>query len=306
MFESRFNFLPFSKEHQNRENTLETLQTSFIDSVKEGKLENTKMVMEQASKFRSSRVRKSANEVLIISGFDINLQDEAGLTALHWATINGNISMMQLLLIYNADIDIPDIAGQTVFHKAAAHSNPKVLEALMNHYETCLDLSDRSKPYPKSPLSEAITNLRIENVALLLKCGARVDRPINQLHYLINHRWSHEHNVTSITEIASLLMHYGARVSLREKSSQQFEALPTAVKEAINNFPGQFQRPLLNLTTLETLIKQYAQKCIANSMASNLGSAHIPSGYECSKITTFSTSNIPRTQDPGLYIYSRL
>ncbi|XP_071941669.1 inversin-like isoform X2 [Antedon mediterranea] len=54
---------------------------------------------------------------------DVDLQDKANRTALHWSASYGNEEAIKMLIKYNSNIGIPDIEGKTPLHWAAKADN---------------------------------------------------------------------------------------------------------------------------------------------------------------------------------------
>lgn len=68
---------------------------------------------------------------LLESGSNINMTDQQGATAFHYAAIHGNLSAVDLLIKEGAEIDKRDINGSTALHRAAKHGVEEMVEFLI-------------------------------------------------------------------------------------------------------------------------------------------------------------------------------
>jgi ankyrin repeat protein len=74
-------------------------------------------------------------KMLSYDGLDLNMRDNSGYTALHFAVQNGNADMVLLLLENKADIDIQDNLGNTPLWRAVSN-NPddrNIINMLIKH-----------------------------------------------------------------------------------------------------------------------------------------------------------------------------
>jgi hypothetical protein len=69
---------------------------------------------------------------LIKNKFLVYDYDYTGKTALHWATIRSNYSIMELLLQYHTDVDAKDLLSRTPLHYAALHNDITSIKLLLS------------------------------------------------------------------------------------------------------------------------------------------------------------------------------
>ncbi|KAF4948637.1 hypothetical protein FGADI_9541 [Fusarium gaditjirri] len=91
-------------------------------------LKATKGAIQQASKYGHDTVIT----LLLNAGFDINLQDYSGQTALHCAAGYGKLKAVKLLLEERAKPDLQDLDGRTALHYAAGHGDTEIVRTLLN------------------------------------------------------------------------------------------------------------------------------------------------------------------------------
>ena len=65
------------------------------------------------------------SELLVSSGANVNIRNSYGFTALHDASIYGRLEIVQLLLCQGADMSIRDNDGITALHRASSYSDLK-------------------------------------------------------------------------------------------------------------------------------------------------------------------------------------
>jgi ankyrin repeat protein len=128
-------------------------------------------------------------------GANVNAKDENGLTALHHASANGDIEIVQMLLSHqsalrssegNSLVDDQDINVQTLpnsstgdplkkttpFHLAVENGHTKVVKIFLNHSSYDSSLTDGEN---RTALHLAVTNNNLEIINLLLSSNI----PIN-------------------------------------------------------------------------------------------------------------------------------
>ena len=69
-------------------------------------------------------------ELMLVDGVDIDAQNEAGQTLLHWAAQRGRLDAVELLIRHGAALDIEDKSGQTPLQSALERGHAEVAELL--------------------------------------------------------------------------------------------------------------------------------------------------------------------------------
>ncbi len=153
---------------------------------------------------------KDAVRALIKQAVDVNAAQGDGMTALHWASLNGDAELAQLLLYAGANVRATTrLGGYSPLYLAAKAGHAKVIDALLNAgtnpNSTAVD--------GLTPLMMAASSGNAEAVELLVKRGADV-----------NARES-ENGQTPLAFAAAFnrpeairtLLQYGARIDLASK-----------------------------------------------------------------------------------------
>lgn len=104
--------------------------------------------------------------------FDINAQDEEGLTPLHLAAMRSVICVVRLLAA-GADPSILTKNGRSVLHLACRARKSEIVGFLLQ--ETGNQLLDKADSFARTPLHDACTSGRPESVYYLLKAGAKIN-----------------------------------------------------------------------------------------------------------------------------------
>jgi ankyrin repeat protein len=116
-----------------------------------------------------ARIRYLDAAALILkNGGDVDVEDEEGKTALHWAAMNGKIDLCNLLLQHDADINAKDNKGWTPLHFAAAEGHHSTASWLCEHGST---LNARTVS-GSTPLFFAVDGDHIATVGVLIRAGA--------------------------------------------------------------------------------------------------------------------------------------
>lgn len=130
-------------------------------------------------KWKSFAVRALNNERAISAAveckIDINIQDDNGWTALHWAAVRGDVDAVRFLIAAGANSEAQEKCGATALHYAAHRGSVAVAQQL-------LDVgADANKPdaWGWIPLHEAAENGHIEVATLLLQNGANTEAKNN-------------------------------------------------------------------------------------------------------------------------------
>ena len=148
---------------------------------------------------------------------DLNSQDSDMNTALHYATVNGDVIICRALLDYGAWIDVRNASNETVLHLAAGENNKGVLEMLLNldfkeMYISKEDYINMERDDKKTALHLAAQMGHSEVMMHLIAHGANVHSTS------IDKESSLHLAVTSGNENAvKLLLEGGARIDVMDK-----------------------------------------------------------------------------------------
>uniref|UniRef100_A0A8C8RH78 Ankyrin repeat domain 39 n=1 Tax=Pelusios castaneus TaxID=367368 RepID=A0A8C8RH78_9SAUR len=82
-------------------------------------------------------------QFLLQSGAQCNAQTHGGATALHRASYCGHVAVARLLLAHGANPAIADDDGMTSLHKAAERGHSEICDFLMQHSPGLKDLQDK-------------------------------------------------------------------------------------------------------------------------------------------------------------------
>jgi ankyrin repeat protein len=111
-------------------------------------------------------------KTLLGQGADLNAAQNDGMTALHWAALNGDLAMTQVLLHAGANVNASTrIGGYTPLHVAAKNGHATIVEALLAsgaHAGT-------ADTYGTTPLMLAAASGSAEAVTTLVRAGADVN-----------------------------------------------------------------------------------------------------------------------------------
>lgn len=83
-------------------------------------------------------------ELLETYEVEVDCVDEMKRTALHYASLGGHNSSVELLLRYGATVDLRDCGGSTPLHLACSRGHLEVLEQLLQDWVVCSDDIDHS------------------------------------------------------------------------------------------------------------------------------------------------------------------
>jgi ankyrin repeat protein len=107
----------------------------------------------------------------------INQQNSAGVTALHYAVINKNKTIIDLLLNHGADPSVRDSHGTSSLHLASSASDTEIPQLLINHYknnnspEQLKLFINQQDSAGVTALDNAVKNKNKIIIDLLLNCG---------------------------------------------------------------------------------------------------------------------------------------
>lgn len=141
-----------------------TIQKASLEV--QGNAKKTSMQGIEAAK----RDDAAALKLFLAKGGDPNVLDHAGLGALHYAAVHGNLPITRLLVQAGAKLNAdPSTAYPSSLHLAAQGGHPDVVEFL---FQKGANLNAVWFLNGHTPLIEAAFDARVEVVALLLKKGA--------------------------------------------------------------------------------------------------------------------------------------
>ena len=122
-------------------------------------------VAEAAMKNDTDAVRS-----LIKQAADVNAAQGDGMTALHWAALNGNAELAQLLLVAGANVKATTrIGAYTPLFMAAKNGSSSVVAALL---KAGADVQAKTRLNGITPLFMASKNGNAPIIQLLIKAGA--------------------------------------------------------------------------------------------------------------------------------------
>jgi len=107
-------------------------------------------------------------ELLLSQGAQVDAQDSAGMTPLHWAAFNGHREVAELLLSQGAQVDAQDRWNGTPLHRAARYGHTETVQLLLAQGAQ-VDAQDR---WNVTPLHRAALQGRNEMALFLLEYGA--------------------------------------------------------------------------------------------------------------------------------------
>ena len=72
-------------------------------------------------------------DAVSVPGSDVNKTDEQGLTALHWACANGQMSTVEFLIHSKADINLNGNNGENALLLASCYGYREIVKLLLQH-----------------------------------------------------------------------------------------------------------------------------------------------------------------------------
>lgn len=111
---------------------------------------------------------------LLGRGARVDVANQTGQTALHYAASKGHIDVARLLLEHHADINSQDRYGSAPLHRAASLGRDAIVRLFLNGYRNKLDI-DRIDNVGNTPLHLACEEDRIDVARMLVKAGCRTD-----------------------------------------------------------------------------------------------------------------------------------
>ncbi|MFC1781163.1 ankyrin repeat domain-containing protein [Planctomycetota bacterium] len=143
---------------------------------------------------------------LIEQGTEVDVQDEAGWTALCWAVFTGKTDIAEFLIVEGADINTQIDYDSTLLHEAAQVGSPSLVELLISNGMD-VNIQDGQR---RTPLFEAASAGHLQVIELLVSRGADVNaRALRRLAPL------HAAVAAGHKDVVELLIRSGAEVSIR-------------------------------------------------------------------------------------------
>lgn len=110
-------------------------------------------------------------EILLNNGANVNAQDSAGNTPLHYLAKNGNKKIVQLVLKYNPDVSIKAVNGDTPLNTAVCWKNFEAVELLVGFGANV----NYTKPDGVTVLQQACARYNEKITKFLFKNGAKIE-----------------------------------------------------------------------------------------------------------------------------------
>lgn len=105
---------------------------------------------------------------MIEQGANPNLPDFTGKQALHFATLSGNVELVEFILQHGGNVNAQDVDGLTAVHYAATTGNVSVL-ALLARFGAFVNTQDHQG---ETALFYAVREGQVNALKLLLQVGA--------------------------------------------------------------------------------------------------------------------------------------
>ncbi|MEM4368443.1 MAG: ankyrin repeat domain-containing protein, partial [Candidatus Anstonellales archaeon] len=140
--------------------------------------------------------------------------DNMGNTPLHHAVKNNNEEAVKALIEFGAIVTHPNKYGIMPIHYAAQYSSPNILKLLIKE-KPSLVKAETTKL--ETPLHFAVFNNKLDNVEILIRSGANVNKPNKYFNGPLHIAALHGH-----IEMAKLLLMYGADPFLKNKKGHTF------------------------------------------------------------------------------------
>ena len=90
----------------------------------------------------------------------VDAKDHLGYTALHYASVRGNLNLVLLLMRFSADPCIPNTSGSTALHLASGKGHLKVVKALVTNVPELRSVLNAQDNLGRTPLHLALYNRR--------------------------------------------------------------------------------------------------------------------------------------------------
>ncbi|RTE78842.1 hypothetical protein BHE90_006669 [Fusarium euwallaceae] len=260
---------------------------------------------------------------------DVNIQDEEGWAALHFASQRGHSKVVMLLLQYQANVELLNDDKQTALHVASENGNEDVVKLLLDaganvdaadkDKETALHLASGAGPEDRSQLhdneigSDALGAIEREReasrsgqhaavVALLLRYGAKPDVESNKKETALHLAVPHEDPTRLELIIASLeLEHMDDEIKWAANDSETHPIAKRLMKERLKRKERASPIGSDNWGVIEWAAYSQLPEVLSPLIAKSPGSldleAALKSALESTLRSTFDSFDGPREED---------
>ncbi|KAH7950520.1 hypothetical protein HPB49_025058 [Dermacentor silvarum] len=124
-------------------------------------------------------VDESVGHVEIVSALlsrnaKVDIANQMGQTALHYAASKDHLEVARLLLEHHANINAQDSYGSTPLHRAASLGRNAIVRLFLDGYRNQLDINCTDEA-GNSPLHLACEEERVDVAKMLIQAGCRTD-----------------------------------------------------------------------------------------------------------------------------------
>lgn len=181
-------------------------------------------------------------EALIEANADVNIADENGKTALHWAAAVNNVEAVNVLLKNNANRDAQDLKDETPLFLAAREGSYQAARALLDHGAN-REIQDHMD---RLPITVAQERMHQDIVTLLEEYPSPTQMPGGM------HPFSSQPMLTSGSPPGLMMINGGQKM---HQSQQQMRVKKNAAKK-----PSQLDMESTSLMSSSTLPRQQARR----------------------------------------------
>ncbi|XP_055984424.1 ankyrin repeat domain-containing protein 23 isoform X1 [Sorex fumeus] len=146
----------------------------------------------------------------LADGGDPNAHDKLHRTALHWASLKGNLQLVKKLLEAGANVDARDLLDRTPVFWACRGGHLDILKELLNQGA---QINAQDKIW-STPLHVAVRTGHCDCLQHLIECGARIDAQDKEGDTALHEAVRHGHY-----KAIKVLLLYGARLGVRNGAS---------------------------------------------------------------------------------------
>ncbi|MBG0859169.1 MAG: ankyrin repeat domain-containing protein [Bacteroidales bacterium] len=122
--------------------------------------------------FHEAALNGQINQVikLLNGGFDVDIRDEDGRTALMYAAFNGHTEILKKLIERGAQVNLRDNYGRTALMMASSGPNPAAVKLLLDH-EAAPDLADAEEHFTALMYAAAEGHMDVVKVLLSFRAN---------------------------------------------------------------------------------------------------------------------------------------